>query len=136
MLPSTAPMKDLMPATLADELLIASTDLGRLRELLGDASGGLVGALGDAAAIAGAMPESEAARSLQAALRHAMRVMQFDDLAAQIISHVIGRLQGVTGMLVHQAWPEAGDEATPPELPVRPCPVGQAHMDAGSVELF
>lgn len=124
------------PATLADELLIASTDLDRLRQLLGDASGGLLAAFGDAAAIAGALPDSEAARSLQAALRRAMVAMQFDDLSTQIIGHVLGRLQGVTGTLVCQAWPEADDEALSPAMPLRPCPVGQAQMDAGSVEFF
>jgi hypothetical protein len=122
---------------LSDELLTASTELERLQELLGNAAQSLMAAFGEAAGAAGALPQGREADSVRGALGRALVAMQFEDLATQIIAHVNLRLRGASYTLTQQAWPgDENDAGAPPDFAIRPCPVAQREMEAGSVDFF
>jgi hypothetical protein len=118
---------------LADQLLTARTDLERLHALLDDAAGDLMVAFLAAERLLARLDDTAPASALEARVevRRALTAMQFPDMAAQILSHVNGRIQAVTDRL----GAFGGDEPSIP-LVERPCPVAQREMDAGSVELF
>ena len=64
--------------------------------------------------------------------------MQFQDMASQLVTHTTRRLRNCADRLAADAF--AGDDddgatvVEPP--PLRPNPVTQDEMDAGSIELF
>ncbi|MGE0310998.1 MAG: hypothetical protein AB7P21_05180 [Lautropia sp.] len=131
---STASVLDAMEAVgLADQLLIARTDLERLDALVDDAARGLLGAFFRAERCLANLPADAPPQALEAreAVSSALTVMQFPDMARQILTHVVARLEAVTDRL----GALAGDEPTV-ALVERACPVAQREMDAGSVELF
>jgi hypothetical protein len=58
-------------------------------------------------------------------------------MASQLITHTHRRLRGCADRLAREAFAdEEGEEAVVDETPLRPNPVTQAEMDAGSIELF
>jgi hypothetical protein len=129
---------------LQDDLLVARCDLERLELLLADASAALIGHF-QAATVelqallqAGGNPiePAELHRAL-AQVSDAVTTMQFQDIASQLISHTSQRLHCCADRLAREAM---GDDEDGPALaempPLRPNPVGQHEMDAGSVELF
>ncbi len=138
-----APME---AADLQDHLLIASNDLDRLQRLLNDASDtlmghfyGATGHLERALRILSQQPESDH-RHLHQAMEHlaaAITGMQFQDMASQLLHHTTKRLRGCADRLAYSAM---GDDDEGPgvveEIPMKPNPVTQDEMDAGSVELF
>lgn len=134
--PEDGPLPTLGPldaVELADQLLTARTDLERLHALLDDAAGSLMVAFLAAEQSLAQLPDSAPSDALDArrSVRQALTAMQFPDMAAQILTHVDGRIRAVTDRLGSLA----GDEPTL-ALVERACPVAQREMDAGSIELF
>ena len=67
----------------------------------------------------------------------AITAMQFQDLASQLIAHTGHRLRGCTDRLAREAMGDDEDgPAVVESVPLRPNPVTQDEMDAGSIELF
>ncbi len=134
--PQDAALPLLLAADLQDHLMVAGHDLERLQRLLADTCDTLMarfhGALGqiDAAGT----DRLDGARSQ---LAEAVTALQFQDLASQLIAHTHQRLRNCADLLAHDAFgPDADGEAVIAPPPLRPNPVTQDEMDAGSVELF
>lgn len=137
----------LVAADLQDHLLVASNDLDRLQRLLDDASTALMGHFTGAtqlivdarrdlaAATVGA--DDRAIAEAQRALSGAIVALQFQDMATQLIAHTTKRLRSCADRLARDALGDDEDGvALVEEAPLRPNPVTQDEMDAGSVELF
>jgi hypothetical protein len=133
-------------ADLQDNLMTASNDLERLQRLLSDASEALLGhfygASGQLNHLLHAMakhPELNT-RELHDAMQHmagAITAMQFQDMASQLIHHTNSRLRNCADRLAAETMGDDEDgEAVVESAPLRPNPVTQDEMDAGSVELF
>jgi hypothetical protein len=136
----------LAAADLQDHLMVAHNDLERLQRLLSDAcdqlmlhfhgaSGQLRTLLHDAARAEGDAP------GLHKAMEHmagAITAMQFQDMASQLVAHTTRRLRSCADRLAAQAMGDDDEDgaAVVEELPLRPNPVTQDEMDAGSIELF
>lgn len=144
--PDSSVMNLLAAADLQDHLMVASNDLERLQRLLSDAcdslmahfygaSGELRGLLHDAAAQA-----QLDAPQLHKAMEHmagAITAMQFQDMASQLVTHTSRRLRNCADRLASQTMGDDEDGvAVIEEQPLRPNPVTQDEMDAGSIELF
>jgi hypothetical protein len=132
-------------ADLQDHLMTAANDLDRLQGLLTDASDTLM------ARFHGAMSEVHRLREsalqppadsppVDGVLQHlasAVTALQFQDMASQLIGHTNRRLRNCADLLAREAMGDDEDGATVVETPpLRPNPVTQAEMDAGSIELF
>ena len=133
-------------ADLQYNLMTASNDLERLQRLLSDASEALLGhfygASGQLNHLLHAMaqhPELNT-RELHDAMQHmagAITAMQFQDMASQLIHHTNSRLRNCADRLAAETMGDDEDgEAVVESAPLRPNPVTQDEMDAGSVELF
>jgi hypothetical protein len=133
-------------AELQDDLMVAGNDLDRLQRLLSDACDSLLvhfyGATGELKSLlhtAAAHPEVDL-RPLHTAMEHlagAITAMQFQDMASQLVAHTARRLRNCADRLAAETF--GGDEdgaAVVEEPPLRPNPVTQDEMDAGSIELF
>ena len=144
--PDGSAMDLLAAADLQDHLMVASNDLERLQRLLSDAcdsllehfygaSGELRGLLHDAATQA-----ALDAPQLHKAMEHmagAITAMQFQDMASQLVAHATKRLRNCADRIARDTMGDDEDgEAVVEEAPMRPNPVTQDEMDAGSVELF
>jgi len=137
-----APLDFGVAADLQDNLLTVSNDLERLQTLLDDShktlQSGFFGTLELLQALHDA-GQLEAA-PLQRATRHlgcAVKALQFQDMASQLIAHTSRRLHNCADRLARDAF--AGDEdgeAAVEEAPLRANPVTQSEMDTGFVELF
>jgi hypothetical protein len=141
-----APMPLLMAAELQDHLLIATNDLDRLQRLLADAGDALMshfyganrslnGLLHDAAALPHI--DTHALHDAMQNMAGAVTALQFQDMATQLIDHTHRRLRACADQIARDAM--AGDpegDGVVQEVPLRPNPVTQDEMDAGSVELF
>lgn len=128
-------------ADLQDHLMIATNDLDRLQQLLQDASDSLMQrfyAVMDH--LQALRPELRDASALDAALQEmggAVTSLQFQDMASQLIAHTHRRLRNGADLLARDAMGDDEDgEVVVETAPLRPNPVTQAEMDAGSVELF
>jgi hypothetical protein len=140
------PLPLLVAAELQDHLLTASNDLDRLQRLLRDASEALMGhfygantRLGSLLHDATALPHVNTAALHEAmqSMAGAVTALQFQDMADQLIAHTHRRLRACADQIAREAMgndPEG--EAVVAEAPLRPNPVTQDEMDAGSVELF
>jgi hypothetical protein len=138
----------LMAADLQDHLMTASNDLERLQRLLSDTCDTLLASFHGAvqqlgaltAADDGAAPsprEAFAIEGLREQLGAAVTALQFQDMASQLINHTHQRLRNCADQLARDAFgPDADGEAVVASAPLRPNPVTQDEMDAGSVELF
>ena len=144
-LPATA-MSLLIAADLQDSLMIAGNDLDRLQRLLADAAETLVGHFHAASAQLRQLLHADAQRpgisggELHAAMQHlagAITAMQFQDMASQLIAHTHRRLRSCADRLAAEVMGDDEDgTAVVEEPPLRPNPVTQDEMDAGSIELF
>jgi len=132
-------------AALQDDLLTATNDLDRLQGLLTHACETLIERFSGAAGhinllIQDKPPEAVGCVRLSGAIDHlggAMTALQFQDMASQLIHHTHTRLRHCADQLgVLSFGSEDGDEALIVAAPLRPNPVTQSEMDAGSVELF
>lgn len=136
----------LQAAELQDHLLVVSNDLDRLQRLLSDAGDSLLAHFHGASAEMKRVQEILAAHphldseELTQALTHlsgAITAMQFQDMASQLIDHTTRRLRGCADRIACDALGADEDGAPVVEdLPLRPNPVTQDEMDAGSIELF
>jgi hypothetical protein len=142
-LPSTgAPpgLSVLAAADIQDHLLVASNDLERLQRLLEDAGSTLMQRFHEAMALLQVGSPGAAlsnAQELRASVSSAITALQFQDMATQLIAHTTQRLRNCADRLAAQTMGEDEDGvAVVQELPLRPNPVTQDEMDAGSVELF
>jgi hypothetical protein len=135
-----------LAADLQDHLMVATNDLDRLQRLLGDASDALMGHFYGASSEIKRLLH-EAARDepldrgqLHAAMTHlagAITAMQFQDMASQLIAHTARRLRNCADLVARDAMGDDDDGETVVEQPpLRPNPVTQDEMDAGSIELF
>ena len=143
-LPTGMPL--MAAADLQDHLMVASNDLERLQRLLDDASQALMNHFtGATEHLEAALRELEGAsharpgtiREARQTLGGAITALQFQDMASQLIAHTTRRLRNCADRLASEVF--EGDEegqAVVEELPLRPNPVTQDEMDAGSVDLF
>ena len=134
-------MPVLVAAELQDSLLVVMRDLHRLEGLLNHATANLLARFGEANVLLAGQDmsgsaELEAARQ---ALRSAVTELQFHDMATQLIGHTTQVLQGCAFRLASETMGREEDELADVVIdivPVKPNPVTQSEMDAGSIELF
>ena len=151
-MPPGAPLARMVAADLQDSLVVASNDLDRLQRLLSDATETLMGhfygaqqRINHLSRLAAphpglpGLPELPE-RDLQLALGHlsgAVTTLQFQDMASQLIDHTHRRLRHCADRLAQGAMGDDDDGAAVIEAaPLRPNPVTQDEMDAGSIELL
>ncbi len=120
---------------LQDELMTAGTELDRLQRLLIDAVTQLSAHFSHAVSSQSGMPPSQERDVLLTEMKRAMTALQFEDMASQLITHSRRRLSSVTECLGNLAL-SGEEEGCEVQWVVRPCPVAQRVVDAGSVELF
>ena len=135
-------------ADLQDNLMTASNDLERLQTLLADACETLMQRFSGASEQVRSLQEATAASGspvdpdeiFQGVLQNlcgAVIALQFQDMACQLIDHTHRRLRNCADTLAREAFGQDEDGScvvTP--APLRPNPVTQSEMDAGSVDLF
>lgn len=136
----------LAAADLQDHLMVASNDMDRLQGLLGDACNSLMTHFYGATCELKALLERTAGQAdsdtpeLQRAMQHmagAITAMQFQDMASQLVDHTTRRLRNCADRIARDTMGDDEDGiAMVAEAPLRPNPVTQDEMDAGSVELF
>jgi hypothetical protein len=123
----------LAAADLQDHLMVASNDLERLQRLLDDASTALMGHFTEATGHIESGSVHEARRTIGGAIT----ALQFQDMATQLIAHTTRRLRNCADRIARDTMGDDEDgTAVLDEAPLRPNPVTQDEMDAGSIELF
>jgi hypothetical protein len=128
----------LASAELQDDLLVVLNDLERLQGLLDDSHAALQGGF---FGLVDSMPPGHAdGADTQRHVANAVKALQFQDMATQLIAHTAARLRHRADRLALAAFVGDGDGADEEPLiaplPQRPNPVTQAEMDTGFVELF
>lgn len=130
----------LAAAELQDHLMTASNDLDRLQTLLSDACDTLMQRFcGASDQVRALMSDKDAAvvDDLMQQLGGAVTALQFQDMASQLIHHTHRRLRTCADQIARVSMGDDEDgAAVVEESTLRPNPVTQAEMDAGSVELF
>ena len=126
-------------ADVQDALLIVVNDLTRLDGLLTHAMNNLMvrfeAAHQHVAKAEMGIPGT--LRSVQGELQAVITELQFQDMASQLVSHTQRRLRNCADRLARDVMGDDEDgEAVIEEAPLRPNPVTQDEMDAGSIELF
>lgn len=133
-------------AEIQDHLMSVTNDLERLQRLLDDAGETLSthffaasAKLQDLAAMIDG-GKALAPGALADVLDHvaqAIIALQFQDMSTQLIAHTSLRLRASADKLARDTFGDDEDgEAAVVEAPLRPNPVTQDEVDAGSVELF
>ena len=137
----------LAAADMQDCLMVATNDLDRLQRLLTDATETLMGhfygassqitQLSRLAAQHPELPESHLHETMSH-LAGAVTALQFQDMASQLIDHTHRRLRNCVDRLARDVMGDDDEDgiAVIEAAPLRPNPVTQDEMDAGSVELF
>jgi hypothetical protein len=132
----------LAAAELQDHLMTATNDLDRLQHLLSEACDTLLLSFHGAAAgmqAIGEPPPAVAAElaEVRARIGQAVMALQFQDMASQLIAHTSRRLRNCADRIAQESM---GDDEDGPalveEAPLRPNPVVQEDMSAGSIDLF
>ena len=131
-------------ADVQDHLLTTNFELSRLQGLLDDShhslQSGFFGALAVLQELAASGRIDAAACAVaRAQLLHAVKALQFQDMATQLIEHTSRRLRHCADRLAQEAFAGDGEEegcAVVGEAPARPNPVTQSVMQSGFVELF
>ncbi len=124
----------LAAADLQDHLMVASNDLERLQRLLDDASQALMGHFTQATGHI----ENGAFVEAQQTIGGAITALQFQDMASQLITHTSRRLRNCADRIARDTMGDDDEDgaAVVEDAPLRPNPVTQDEMDAGSIELF
>ncbi|KQY86474.1 MULTISPECIES: hypothetical protein [Roseateles] len=140
-----APMPLLAAAELQDHLMTVTNDLERLQRLLDDAGETLsthfYSASNQAMSLLSGTDGSPVSQGLQQIMQDiagAITALQFHDMATQLIAHTSQRLRNCADQLARDTFgADDEDGAAVVEIaPLRPNPVTQDEMDAGSIELF
>ena len=135
----------LAAAELQDHLMTVTNDLERLQRLLDDAGEALSTHFYSASTQAMTLlsgtdggPAAEGVKQIMQDIAGAITALQFQDMATQLIAHTSQRLRNCADQLARDAFGmDDEDGAAVVELaPLRPNPVTQDEMDAGSIELF
>jgi len=139
----TAEMSLFLAAELQDHLMTATHDLERLQRLLDDACvvlmdgfHGTAGQLGEVIDLGHEVtPHLQAVRQT---LYKTVTALQFQDMATQLIAHTNKRLRNCADQIARDALGDDDPDgaAVVDEAPMKPNPVTQDEVDAGSVELF
>jgi len=136
----------LLAAELQDHLMAVTNDLERLQRLLDDAGETLSAHFFSASTHISAL--AKATEALPAAdnaalllvmkdIAGAITALQFQDMATQLINHTSQRLRNCMDQLALDTFGDDEDGMAVVEVaPLRPNPVTQDEMDAGSIELF
>jgi hypothetical protein len=123
----------LAAAELQDHLMVVSNDLDRLRRLLDDASESLMNHFTQANSCLANGDVHQAHQTIGGAIT----ALQFQDMASQLITHTSKRLRNCADRLARDAMGDDEDGvAVIEDAPLRPNPVTQDEMDAGSIDLF
>ena len=135
-----------LAAELQDNLMTVTHDLDRLLRLLEDAGEALSthffaasAKLQDMAQTinTGGQLQPGAMVGVMQDIAGAVTAMQFQDMSTQLITHTGLRIRSCADRLANDAFGDDGDGAAViEEAPLRPNPVTQDEVDAGSVELF
>ncbi len=141
--PPQPEMPLLLAAELQDHLMTAHNDLERLQRLLDDACEVLMegfhrtaGQLGEVIDLGHEVtPHLQAVRQT---LYKTVTALQFQDMATQLIAHTNKRLRNCADQIARDALGDDDPDgaAVVDEAPMKPNPVTQDEVDAGSVELF
>jgi len=136
----------LAAAELQDHLMTVTHDLERLQRLLDDAGEALSLHFYSASDVVStllrrddSMVDASKASlgSVMQDIAGAITALQFQDMATQLIAHTSQRLRNCADQLARDTFGDDEDgEAMVEIAPMRPNPVTQDEMDAGSVELF
>jgi hypothetical protein len=135
----------LAAAELQDHLMTVTHDLERLQRLLDDAGEALSLHFYSASNhVHGLMQSSGEQAAANPILKKviediagAITALQFQDMATQLIAHTSQRLRNCADQLARDTFGDDEDGESVVELaPLRPNPVTQDEMDAGSIELF
>lgn len=141
----TEPVMPLLAAAdLQDNLMTATHDLDRLQSLLSHACDELLQGFHGATIrlrefVHGPGHDDQAPDLLADMMKHlggAITALQFQDMASQLIAHTHTRLRNCADRLASETMGDEEGEAVVEAPPLRPNPVTQDEMDAGSVELF
>ena len=138
---ASTPIPLFAAADLQDNLMTATHDLERLQTLLAHACDELMlgfhGAMERLSEFSERHAASELPQAAMKPLRTAITALQFQDMASQLIAHTHKRLRNCADRLASETMGEDDDGlAVVEDAPLRPNPVTQDEMDAGSVELF
>ena len=145
--PDSAAIPLRVAAELQDHLMTVSNDLERLQRLLDDAGAALANhfysASGHISTILNSSgvqqtSDSPALIHLKDDIARAITALQFQDMATQLIAHTSQRLRNCADQLARDTFGDDDEDgmAVVEIAPLRPNPVTQDEMDAGSVELF
>ena len=139
--PSDGRLPLMAAVDLQDNLMTASHDLDRLQTLLSEACdalmAGFCGATERIRDLARGGGGSTLCDDAMKELGGAVTALQFQDMASQLIAHTHQRLRNCADRIAREAMGDDEDGAAVVEAPpLRPNPVTQDEMDAGSVELF
>ncbi|MDC8783630.1 hypothetical protein [Roseateles koreensis] len=130
--------------------MTVTNDLERLQRLLDDAGEALSNHFYSASSLASNLlrqardepnsPSGGQVAALQKIMEHiagAITALQFQDMSTQLIAHTSQRLRNCSDQLAMETFGDDEEGAAVVELaPLRPNPVTQDEMDAGSIELF
>jgi len=142
---AVAAMPLLAAAELQDHLMTVTHDLERLQRLLDDAGEALSNHFYSASNQAMTLlsgsdgtAASEGLKQIMQDIAGAITALQFQDMATQLIAHTSQRLRNCSDQLARDTFGmDDEDGAAVVEIaPLRPNPVTQDEMDAGSIELF
>jgi len=142
-----SPFSLLAAADLQDHLMTATNDLDRLQALLAHCCDELmqsfygcheqVQALMQDSSLGHADAYHERIEQLSHRLGGAVTALQFQDMASQLINHTHQRLRSCADQIARVTMGDDEDgETVVADAPLRPNPVTQDEMDAGSVTLF
>ena len=131
-------------ADLQDNLLTATNDLDRLQGLLTHACDELMhgfhGAVGEIQELVDAAQDTPSQELFDSVMQHlggAITALQFQDMASQLIAHTHKRLRNCADRIARETMGDDDEgDAIVEDAPLRPNPVTQDEMDAGSIELF
>ena len=127
-------------AELQDDLLTVCNDLDRLQTLLSSACADLAEGFHSASAMLAQAragePGADWHTQLAQTLARTVTALQFEDMASQLITHTRRRLRHRADTLAVAAFGDDDGEAVVEPASLRPNPVTQDEMDAGSIELF
>ncbi|NBD19731.1 hypothetical protein GTZ97_03480 [Aquabacterium fontiphilum] len=133
----------LLAAELQDHLMTASNDLERLQRLLDDACVALMDGFHASAGQLGEVIDqghdiTPNLLAVRQQLFKTVTALQFQDMATQLIAHTNKRLRSCADQIARDALGDDDPDgaAVVDEGPLKPNPVTQDEMDAGSVELF